>query len=1000
MKHDAWPYPLTLFRPPFIPGVWLLLGCLLLLGSRARLWSQNFAYQHLSTEQGMTQNSVSAIVVDALGYMWIGTEDGLNRYDGEQLVNYQYLAANRKIHNITVQDLALGPEHQLYVLGNFALEQLSMSHDTSQLLVQLPADHPFNYVIADPQSGQALLKGPQFPGFIRPKSPPPITDRLYPVLAFDVASNQLYTATHSDTATIERRDLYGNLQYAFDNPKAQRLESIFAITGDQQILGGIQRNGQSYLARIKTSAEGITVQAQIALTEPMAKVFYQAEENRIYGLTYRGDIWVMDGALQLLKKLSSEEQSLYSNPKWFITDALIHQGHIWLGVDPFGLFFRSLGNNQFTSLSFLQEPPAIIKNLFTDTQNRLYAFVLNRGLEVFDPDGTLITADRNLPPPLRSPAIFAGFNGLEALGNDQFVLSGRNILGRFDVAKNTWEDYYHIVQAQMPQAQWSDQYLFYESLGPQSALIGCLGRVYDFELSSKQLALRFTLPSPVTHLLAEAQRIWIGTTTGLFNCWDGDCTPHPDFTGLIIKDVRRAENGTLLVATSTGLSIVEGEKLRVINQNAGLKNNYVYGSLTDDQGRIWVSTNQGLSRIDPQNWRVHNYDRADGLSATEFNSYGFWKAADGRLYFSGIGGITVVDPSADPVIPDAIPLVLSAWSINDRLPKPLPRDLPPIELEADQNTLTFHFRDLLLPREGNLLFQCQLEGFDEDWVQTDQLTIRYPQLPPGSYTFRLQLANAELPAMEQKLAFRIAQPFYQRAWFKLFLVLIAVGFILGVWYFYQNRQKAKIEAQQQRQRVLEEERKRISRELHDNMGAHTTALISNIQQLQRAESAQAHYPQLKRMQGDAEDILSSLRDTIWLLNDKKMYLTELVDLVKMFALRLLRNQSDYNLVVNENITEDVLLEAAQIVHLKGILQEIIHNTIKHAQGDCIVFNISSNEHLDLSLSDNGLGFDWEGQKEMGNGLQNIRWRVDELKGTLEVDSSESGTKYRILLSGH
>ncbi|MEM8906923.1 MAG: histidine kinase, partial [Bacteroidota bacterium] len=584
-------------------------------------------------------------------------------------------------------------------------------------------------------------------------------------------------------------------------------------------------------------------------------------------------------------------------------------------------------------------------------------------------------------------------NGLKPIGRDRFVLSGRNILGLYDVQKNTWTDYYTAVETQLSPSLFSDLYLFFESIDDQQAWLGIESCLYRFALPQQKVTQSRCFPSPITRMLAEAKAFWVGTTTGLYHCRDTQCLAEPTLAGLMIKDLRRDEQGRLWVATSAGLYCY-GDRLVVLNQNNGLRSNYVYGSLSDQQGQVWVSTNQGLSKIDPTNWTVRNYDREDGISATEFNSYGFWKSAADQLYFSGIGGITRVDPAVDEGLEEAIPLVISAWSINDRLPQALAPQPTDLVLGPQENTLTFYFRDLLLPPQGNLRFSYQLAGFEDHWVQTDQLAVRYPQLPPGDYTFRLKLAN-DAPAVAQALHFRIASPFYQQTWFVVLMMAVLTFFLWGMTFFYRRRQQRRLRIQGERQAALERERKRISRELHDNMGAHTTALISNIQQLQASETTAAHREQLAYMQRDAQDILSSLRDTIWLLNDKQMYLTELIDLVKIFALRLIGNPGNYNLVVNEKVENDVLLKAAQVVHLKAMLQEIIHNTVKHAEGDCIVFNITTHpKRIDIVLSDNGKGFDLAAQKR-GHGLNNLYWRAEEMKVKLDVQSDNNGTVYQL-----
>ncbi|MEO1624992.1 MAG: histidine kinase, partial [Bacteroidota bacterium] len=771
----------------------------------------------------------------------------------------------------------------------------------------------------------------------------------------------------------------------------QTLKEIFYPIDQHQIICNIQRGEKHTFGLARIGPEGMSMQKPLPIAD-VRRVVYQASQERYCMVTAQGDIWLLDQSLALIKKITAYQQRSNQVPSFYISEALIHQGYLWVGVDPLGVLYRSLGQNQFSTRKFAQEPPAIIKNIFTDSNKRLYAYVLGKGLQVFGPDGDVISDSVDLPPPLRSPDIFAGFNGLEQVGPDQFVLSGKSVFGKLDLQTMSWTDYLTPLMAQISDKESSQLYLFYEALGDQDALVASGHCLYDFQLSSKQFQKRFCLDVPITFVMAEETGFWIGTTAGLYQCQGQDCRALPSYQGSIVKDIRRDADGRLLVATSTGL-YVQTEELRIMDQKSGLGNSYVYGSLTDDKGFIWVSTNQGLSQIDPRDWSVRNYSKKDGISATEFNSYGYWKAPDGVLYFSGIGGITRIAPGADKQFQDSIPLVLTGLAINDRLPGRLQPGDELVRLSSDQNTITIHFQELLLPSQEKLLYEYQLAGFDKHWVVSDQSAVRYPQLPPGRYTFRLKLANQE-QTTEQSLQILIALPLYRQSWFLASLLgLLFLG--LGVaWWLYHRRQQQRQEEQQKQQAALEGERRRISRELHDNMGAHTTALISNIQRLQQQSDSPARSQQLDRMQQDAKNILSSLRDTIWILNNKKIYLTELIDNVKMFALRLSGHQSQYQLVVNEKVEKDVLLEASQVVHLKAMLQEIIHNTIKHADGDQIVFNIWVNEQIELHLIDNGKGFRAE-ETMAGQGLENLQWRAREIHCQMEFKSSEQGTHYQL-----
>ncbi len=978
------------------PGFILLLGlqlffALALPGSKIN--AQTFGYQRLSTETGLTQNSASAIVVDHDGYLWIGTQAGLNRFDGEHILNYQYQAKIRGIHNIAIYDLVVGNDQQLYILGNFGLEQLSITHDTSMLLQPLQPDHEFRYLSFHPEQQKPMIKetySSQFLSLEELDDQQSESDQAHLFYATELQT--LYT-TNLDSSTIFCRDLSGDIRFKFSNTQYPVLRQIFKMLSPQKIICNVWDGKTEYLAVAQPDASGLNIQQQTPLRQ-IHHFAQQSSTDRLCGITLSGDLILLDTSLQILKTIKAYRQQNNTKPNFFIHEALIHQDHVWIGTDPQGVIYRALGDRQFSTFDIPQQPPAIIKNIFTDSKGRCYAYVLNQGLQVFSPERDLITTSVNLPAPLQAPNIFAGFNGLYALGNDQFVLSGSNVFGKYDVKKNQWVDYYQLLQAQVLVTEFSDSYLFYEQIDSQTALVSVANCAYQLDLERLQFQKQFCLPAPITKFFLDNNQLWIGTTSGLFQCQDFPCQSVPALEGIMIKDIRREANLGLMVSTATGLYLF-GDSLRIVNQNLGLNNNYIYGALVDTFQNIWVSTNQGLSRINPKTWQVRNYDQTDGISATEFNSYGFWKAADGKLYFSGIGGITSIDPTHNNRLQDTIPLVISAVSINDRLPQSRPKASTVWQLSPEQNTLTFYFQDLLLPYRNSLQFSYQLAGFDQHWITTRQSAARYPQLPPGDYTFRLRLADGT-PAITQNIQLRIARPYYQAPWFIALLLSVFGGGLWGIWQLYRRRQLAKKRLAQQRQATLEAERQRISRELHDNMGANTTALIAKLQQLQTT-SGQPSVNQLERMQRDAQNILSSLRDTIWVLKGQPMALTEFVDLIKVFTLRLLGEQSPYDLVVNENISQDIQLEASTVVHLKAILQEIIHNIIKHAEGSIITFNVTADKHLDILIGDNGKGFDTVA-KHRGQGLDNIRWRAQEIGCELNYESNEAGTKYRLQLS--
>ena len=191
---------------------------------------------------------------------------------------------------------------------------------------------------------------------------------------------------------------------------------------------------------------------------------------------------------------------------------------------------------------------------------------------------------------------------------------------------------------------------------------------------------------------------------------------------------------------------------------------------------------------------------------------------------------------------------------------------------------------------------------------------------------------------------------------------------------------------------LEKERQRISRDLHDNMGAYTSALMANVDKL---KTIQGEHTELNKIQSNAEQILNSLRETIWVLNNKETTVSDFSDGFKTYCFNVLKNFEEISFESDEEIENNCVLSASSAIHLNKLLQEIVQNIIKHSQSRLIYYQIICNQHLIISIRDNGIGFD-PNKKYTGNGLENMEWRAAEAGASLKIESKKkSGTKITI-----
>jgi signal transduction histidine kinase len=140
------------------------------------------------------------------------------------------------------------------------------------------------------------------------------------------------------------------------------------------------------------------------------------------------------------------------------------------------------------------------------------------------------------------------------------------------------------------------------------------------------------------------------------------------------------------------------------------------------------------------------------------------------------------------------------------------------------------------------------------------------------------------------------------------------------------------------------------------------------------------------MKNNADNILNSLRETIWVLNNKEISVADFSDAFKNYCVKCLQNFEDINFEAEENIKSNKILTAAEAIHFDKILKEAFQNTIKHSRAGNIVFKVdSSSEKLQFTLSDNGEGFNINSRAK-GNGIDNMQWRAKEALATLQLRS--------------
>ncbi len=507
--------------------------------------------------------------------------------------------------------------------------------------------------------------------------------------------------------------------------------------------------------------------------------------------------------------------------------------------------------------------------------------------------------------------------------------------------------------------------------------------------------------------------IWVGTAKGLFLCNTITGRVQPidrfnggsDFDGLTIWSITSYTNWTLALGTNEGLILygVQSHLLRYYGLKNGFPSSNVFSALPDAEGRLWCSTNRGLARIGV---RVSDKDRAlvydwtDGIENLEFNRGAYLRGPGGHLYFGGDKGVTVVDPDQVHEVRE-VPKTIITKAVVTYPHRVETYDFPNDTLDIGFSNLTLRLRFVapIWYDPLRVAYLCKLIGVEDNWANLgDEGRVQYSLLAPGTYLFRVRALSPQgiMDSTGVTLCLIVAPPFWATAWFRVITALAVFGSLIVLVRSIATRsQRKKVEILKLRNRILEQERVRFSRDIHDEIGTGLTeiAVISEV-----ARSGVANIPaedSFRKLAAAARDLTSKLGEIVWSIDPRRDSLTQFVD---YFRDRTYQYIEGLNLKVKWLIPEilpDLSLSSNIRRNLLLICKECVTNIVKHSGATQIEIRLSIEDgEMQLSISDNGRGIS-EGL-HAGNGLRNIEERAVEVGGKMTIES-RSGEGARVTL---
>jgi ligand-binding sensor domain-containing protein/signal transduction histidine kinase len=500
--------------------------------------------------------------------------------------------------------------------------------------------------------------------------------------------------------------------------------------------------------------------------------------------------------------------------------------------------------------------------------------------------------------------------------------------------------------------------------------------------------------------LAEGAKgtLWIGTSDGLESIQDGRFTSYPG-SGLAHAAVYTLyvdTRGVVWVGTlGRGLFRFENDHFTRYTTHQGLPDDSINNILEDAQANLWIGSNKGIFRITRSDLDAVAagtsrtvepivFGKADGMKSSETNSGtqpAGWRARDGKLWFPTIRGVTMVDPARLSLSDKQGPARVEQMRADD-----VAINLAvPVRLTPGTRRLEIRYTAPNLSAPERIRFRYRLDGYDTQWIAGgSQRVAQYTNLSPGHYTFRVA-ARAETgswSAQEATLGFDLNPQFYQTGWFRLLCVVVG---ILLMWIAYRLR----VGWLHARAAVLEE-RQRIASEIHDSLAQGLSGIVfqaeAALMSMSRAPNMTAKH--VKSALDLAKSSLDDARYSVWNLSPPIQDQKNLLESLSSMARQLAHGRVGELDIHSSGTAWSMRPEANH--HVVLVAQEAISNAIQHGSAQTVVVDLTfAADALCLTVSDDGVGFvpDGAGQKpRRGYGMRNMHHRADRLGAVLIVES--------------
>jgi len=1033
---------------------WITVSTLTFLATFAALCSSNLNSDYLvdlwTGDNGLPDSSVTAIAQTPDGYLWIGTYNGLARFDGVQFVDFDPFNTP-ELKNARVDGLFVDAQGTLWInthdgsMTSWRHGVFTHEWQGGQVSAVFSAKNQIFFVLL---RGQLFCRTENSGDRAEWQSIPLATPTAGNLFRQD-GDGVIWYATRD--GTLER--IVGTNSEPVSSTNYLNGERVNCLTSDGagRIWVGTEKRlllwrGDHFEDETPTNGEAVVNTAFIACTASngcwvladgkarkcvgrqwVAEADWEdlGQVNRAFLGAYEdrdGGVWFRDYGRGLFHAKPDGTTQRISAADGLPDDRVgcwfqDHEGNLWVGVDRGGLV--RLRQKQFQVIGAAEglSIPAV-STVCEDSNFNIWIGTFGGGLYRWY-RGSLMRFD--LSEGTYKGNFFSAYPGpqgrlwLSAGREDLFVFENEKFS---QPVRTSFVHGTKVILVDHEGRAW---------IGRQNGLV-CVSN--DVIVANFGARNEFGLQD--IRALAEdrAGEVWVGTGDGvLYKFAGGKITPCPmsdSLTNQSIWSLLPETDGTLWVGTFRGglLRFKDGKFTRYTTED-GLPSDIICQILDDGSGNLWIGSHQGIFRVPKSSFKDFDAGTIESLPCVAYGLYdglptlecsddyqpSCWHGRDGTLWFATVKGLVSVRPDEVAFNHLPPPVAIEGVFVDGKpfetgTPAADRNQNPSVKLSSaallrippGKHQLDFHYTALSFIAPDKVRFRYRLEGLDESWVEADnKRSAHYGPLRPGEYRFQVIACNNDGVWNDtgSAISLKVLPHFWETWWFDVTTILLLAGAVIsGVRFAMTRNLRRKLELLKQQQ-TIERERERIARDIHDDLGAGLTQIMlqSALARRESQEQTQAHLAQIS---GTALELVSAMDEIVWAINPENDTLDGLVTYVGKYVEEYVA-KAGMRCRLDLPAQVPAIFLSAEVRHnLFLAIKEALNNAVKHAQAAEISFLLRMRScSFSFVIQDDGRGLVQDvtgtppadgGRVSSGHGLRNLAQRLEKIGGSCTIKS--------------